>query len=192
MATEPFLHGHATRFLIRTQAALALVLLLLLGSLDFFFPTTYSLQAGVHGVSAITAVILGTFMTHRAYPLIRGVQIDLHTLRYWAAGATAANLLGAISGNWIYQRYRGQDGPRDWILDKVPDFHNVLMEFKEFVSLFPFPLMLAVLFILFYYGADIQRHTALKQLAGVAILLAWAFLMFGFVAGLTLAKLHFV
>lgn len=192
MTTEQWFDGHLAKYLVRTQAGFALSVLILLAGLDFFFPTEYRLQAGVHGVSAIAALIVGTFLTHRAYPLIRGVRVHLESLRRWVLGGMALNLLGAISGNWIYMRYRGQDGPRDWILGKAPDFHNVMMEFKEFVSLFPFPLMAAAVFILFYYGDGICRYRDIGQFAGILIFLAWLFLMVGFVTGLTLAKLRFV
>lgn len=192
MPTDQYLQGQLAKFLVRTQAITALCILLALAGLDFFFPTNYHLQAGIHGISSISALVLGTYLTHRAYALIRGVHINFHSLRYWLLGATAINFLGALSGNWIYMRYRGQDGPKDWILANVPAFHNYLMEFKEFVSLFPFPLMLAGSFILFYYGDAIHERRDLTQLVGILILLAWLFLLLGFVAGLTLAKLRFV
>lgn len=192
MPSEQFLHGQFAKFLVRVQAAFALTLLIFLVGMDFFFPTNYRLQAGVHGMSAIAALMVGTYLTHRAYPLVRGVRINFKSLRWWVLGATAANLLGAISGNWIYMRYRGQDGPRDWILGQVPAFHNVMMEFKEFISLFPFPLMLATTFVLFYYGDGLQQRRDLTQFVGVTILISWVLLMTGFVAGLGLAKLRFV
>jgi hypothetical protein len=192
MPTEQFLHGQFAKLLVRLQVGFALTLLVFLVSMDFFFPTDYRVQAGVHGISAILALIVGTFLTHRAYPLIRGVRIDFESLRWWVLGATLANLAGAISGNWIYMRYRGQDGPRDWILGQVPAFHNVMMEFKEFISLFPFPLMVSATFLLFYYGDGIQRRRDLTQFVGVTILISWVLLMTGFVTGLGLAKLRFV
>jgi hypothetical protein len=52
--------------------------------------------------------------------------------------------------------------------------------------------MLAVTFIFFYYGNGVQYQREITQFVGVLILLAWLFLMIGFVTGLTLAKLHFV
>ncbi|NOT84237.1 MAG: hypothetical protein HOP02_05500 [Methylococcaceae bacterium] len=192
MSTEQYLHGNLAKILVRTQAILALLILLLLAGLDFFFPTNYSLQAGLHGVSAISAIVAGTYLTHRAYALIRGVHVNFKSLRYWVLGSTALNFLGAVSGNWIYMRYRGENGPRDWILKNAPDFHNYMMEFKEFVTLFPFPLMAAVTFILFYYGDDIHVRRDLTQFVGITILVSWLFLLIGFVTGLVLAKLHFV
>jgi hypothetical protein len=72
MTKESYFYGHFSKSLARTQAALALLLLFGLSGLDFFFPTAYSLKAGVHGLSIMSAVIFGTFMTHRVYPLIRG------------------------------------------------------------------------------------------------------------------------
>jgi len=192
MTEESFFYGHISKYLARTQAGLALTLLIALSGLDFFFPTNYSLQAGVHGISAIAAVVFSTLLTHRIYPLIRGIHINFDSLRHWVMIATVLNFLGAVSGNWIYSRYRGQDGPRDWILANVPNFHNILMEYKEFVSLFPFPLMLATSFILFYYRTVIPERRDLTLFVGIMIFLAWFFLAMGFVAGLVLAKLRFV
>ncbi len=192
MPTEHALPDNITKILVRTQATLALLILLGLAGLDFFFPTAYRLQAGLHGLTTISALVVGTFLTHRAYPLIRGMHCNLESLRRWLLGAFALNFLGAVSGNWMYMRYRGQDGPKDWILANVPAFQNVLMEFKEFVSLFPFPLILSSVFIMFYYGNALHIRRDLSQLVGVLILVSWLFLLLGFVAGLVLAKLRFV
>jgi hypothetical protein len=46
--------------------------------------------------------------------------------------------------------------------------------------------------MLFYYGEAIRTRRDLTQLVGILILLAWLFLLMGFVAGLVLAKLRFV
>ncbi len=192
MQAGEYRHDHFSKTFIRSQVAIALSLLLLLPAANFFYPTGYSLKAGIHGVSAILAIVIGTYLTHRALPLIKGMQVKLESLRRWVLAATLLNLIGAISGNWIYMRYRGQDGPRDWILAHVPTFHNVLMEFKEFVSLFPFPLMLSASFILYFYGLPIQYRRDISRFVGITILISWSFLMLGFVAGLVLAKLRFV
>lgn len=192
MSTGQYLHDHFSKILIRSQVGIALLLLLMLSAADFLFPSEYNIKAGIHGISSILAVVIGTFLTHRALPLIKGIPVKLESLGRWLVAATLLNLAGAISGNWIYMRYRGQDGPREWILDKVPDFHNVLMEFKEFVSLFPFPLMLAATFILYYYGLPLQQRRDISRFVGITILVSWSFLMLGFVAGLVLAKLRFV
>ncbi|SJM91186.1 conserved membrane hypothetical protein [Crenothrix polyspora] len=190
---HPAIDAHQlTKFLIRFQAICALVLLLMVSGLDFFFPTQYALKAAVHGISAISALVVGTFITHRAYFLLRGARTNYKSLRKWTAAATLLNFLGAVSGNWIYMRYRGQDGPRDWILKNVPDFHNVLMEFKEFVSLFPFPLMVVATFTLFYYKDHIHLRHDMKQFIAIIMMTSWFFLMLGFVSGLILAKLRFV
>ena len=192
MQAGEYRHDHFSKFVIRSQVGIALSLLLLLPIANFFYPTDYSLKAGIHGVSAILAIVIGTYLTHRALPLIKGMNVKLDSLRRWVLAATLLNLAGAISGNWIYMRYRGQDGPRDWILARVPSFHNVLMEFKEFVSLFPFPLMLSATFILYFYGLPIQYRRDISRFVGITILISWSFLMLGFVAGLILAKLRFV
>ncbi len=192
MSAGDYVHDHFSKYAIRSQIGIAFGLLLLLTAADFWYPSDYSIKAGVHGVSAILAVVLGTYLTHRSLPLIRGMKVHYESLRLWLLVATLVNLAGAISGNWIYMRYRGQNGPRDWILEHVPVFHNVMMEFKEFVSLFPFPLMLAATFILYYFGPGIQSRRDIGRFVGVIILVAWSFLMLGFVTGLILAKLRFI
>lgn len=192
MAAGQYTQDNVTKILIRSQVLIALVLLLTLVAGDFWFPSAYSLKAGVHGVSAILAIVVGTYLTHHAIPLIKGTPVRLESLRRWLLAATLLNLAGAISGNWIYMRYRGQDGPRDWILAHVPTFHNVLMEFKEFISLFPFPLMASATAMLYYYGLPIQMRHDLTRFVGITILVSWSFLMLGFVVGLLLAKLRFV
>ncbi|CAD6877037.1 hypothetical protein [Methylomonas fluvii] len=192
MSAGQYTHDNFTKILIRSQILIALLLLLTLVAADFWFPSAYSLKAGIHGVSAILAVLVGTFLTHRAFPLIKGMKVNLESLRRWLLAATLLNLAGAISGNWIYMRYRGQDGPRDWILAHRPLFHNVLMEFKEFISLFPFPLMLSATVLLYYYGLPMQIRRDLCKFVGITILVSWSFLMLGFVVGLILAKLRFV
>lgn len=192
MSAGEYLHDNFSKVAIRSQVAIALTLLIMLPAANFFYPTDYNLKAGIHGITAIFAVVVATYLTHRAIPLIKGVQVRLESLRRWVLAATLLNLAGAISGNWIYMRYRGQDGPRDWILEHVPVFHNVLMEFKEFISLFPFPLMLVATFLLYFYGLSIQQRRDISRFVGVSILVSWSFLLLGFVVGLILAKLRFV
>jgi len=192
MSTGHYTHDNFGKIVIRTQVAIALLLLLSIPIANFWFPSAYSIKAGIHGVTAILAVVLGTYLTHRALPLIKGMHVNLESLRRWLLAATLLNLAGAISGNWIYMRYRGQHGPRDWILEQVPAIHNVMMEFKEFVSLFPFPLMLSATALLYYYGLPMQTRRDLCRFVGITILVSWSFLMMGFAVGLVLAKLRFV
>lgn len=192
MSSGEYPHDNFCKIAIRSQLGIAAILLLFLPTANFFYPSEYNLKAGVHGVSAILTILVGTYLTHKALPLIKGMEVNLESLRRWLLAATVLNLAGAISGNWIYMRYRGQDGPRDWILQIAPNFHNVLMEFKEFVSLFPFPLMLAATFILYYYGLPRRLRQDIARFVGVTILISWSFLLLGFVAGLALAKLRFV
>lgn len=87
--------------------------------------------------------------------------------------ATGLNFLGTFCGNWIYIRYRGKNGLRDWILENAPNFHNSLMEFKEFVAFSPFPIMLVAAFILFYYRDAIQFRRDLVLFVGRLIMVSW-------------------
>jgi hypothetical protein len=192
MAHDAIDSHQLTKTLIRFQAICALALLIMISGLDLFFPTQYALKAAVHGISAISALFVGTFMTHRGYFLLRGARTNYQSLRKWSLGSMTLNLLAAISGNWIYMRYRGQNGPKDWIMENAAEFHKVLMEFKEFVSLFPFPLMAIATFALFYYKDNIHLRHDIKQFIGIIIMASWFFLMLGFVSGIILAKLRFV
>jgi hypothetical protein len=192
MATNQFFRGELTKSLIKTEAVVAVLAVATISWVNFFFPTNYYLQAGLHGLSSAGALSVGLYVTHRAYPLLRGVRVELESLRRWVLAAMVLNLLGAVTGNWIYMRYRGEGGPRQWILTNAPSFHNVMMEFKEFISLFPFPLMLSAAFILYYYGNKIHMRRDLTQAVGVLIQLSWLFLILGLFSGLVLAKLRFV
>jgi hypothetical protein len=53
MTEDSVFYGHFSKYLARVQVGLALVLLIGLCGFDFFFPSACSLQAGIHGISAI-------------------------------------------------------------------------------------------------------------------------------------------
>ncbi|WP_460035192.1 hypothetical protein [Methylothermus subterraneus] len=161
-------------------------------ALLWFFPSPYQIKAAVHGLSSILALAAVTYLAHRLYPVLRGARTAWEVLPNGLLIALAANLAAALSGNWIYMRYRGEEGPRDWILANAPAFHNVLMEFKEFVSLFPCLLLTTAVFCAFYYGEQVLRRRELAQFFAVLILAAWMFALIGWVSGVTLAKLRFV
>ncbi len=180
------------RTLLWTQLSFALVLSLWLAGMDFFFPSAYRVKAGVHSLSSIAAAVLGTYLVHQLYPLLRGARLNLIKLRFWLMLALTANLAAAVSGNWIYMRYRAEDGPRDWILANAPGFHNLMMEFKEFVSLFPVLFATVCVFASFYYGELILKRRDLAVTLASLILLTWILIMTGLVTGLGLAKLRFV
>jgi len=88
MSTGQYLHDNFTKVLIRSQVIIALSLLIALSASDFLFPSEYKLKAGIHGLSSILAVVVGTFLTHRALPLIKGMHIKLESLRRWLLAAT--------------------------------------------------------------------------------------------------------
>ncbi|MCX8048727.1 MAG: hypothetical protein N3A55_03575 [Methylohalobius sp.] len=157
-----------------------------------FFPSPYQIKAAVHGLSSVLAIATSTYLVHRIYPVLRGAKAAWSALPNWLIAAVATNLAAAISGNWIYMRYRGEGGPRAWILANAPGFHNVLMEFKEFISLFPCFLLTVAVFCAYYYGEQVMRRRELSQFFVALILAAWIFALIGWMSGLTLAKLRFV
>jgi hypothetical protein len=99
-------------------------------------------------------------------------------------------LLSIITGNWLYIAYRAPDGAMQWFLTYAPNAHYIVMEFKEFVSLFPLPLGVAASVILLRYKQDIAEQPEIRNTVAVLLTLMWLCLMVGFVFGIGLAKLR--
>lgn len=174
------------------QAWLGGALLLLLPLLNLWHPSDFPWHATLHALSAVSMVVLGSYMGHHAIYLLRGVGSRLAAIRrlsYWCVGLSA---LAVVSGNWAYMPYRGDGGARQRLLASAPFFHSVLMEFKEFICLMPLPLYVGATFLLRYYGARAARDSRIAAVIGVLLITAWAFLIGGAVAGISIAKVQFL
>lgn len=174
------------------QAWLGASLLLLWPLFNILHPGNFPWHATLHALSAVSMVVLGGYAGHHAIYLLRGVNTRIPAIRrvsYWCAGLSALTI---VSGNWAYMPYRGTGGARQRLLDAAPFFHNVLMEFKEFICLLPLPLYVGAAFLLWYYDTQAARDNRLESAIGVLLIAAWAFLILGAVSGISIAKVQFL
>ena len=174
------------------QAWLGAALLLALPLFDYVRPTLFPWHATLHALSAIGMVVLGGYAGHHAIYLLRGAVARIPSIRrlsYWCVGLSA---LAIVSGNWAYQPYRGTGGARQRLLAAAPFFHNILMEFKEFICLLPLPLYVSAAFLLWRYDAQAARDQRISAAIGVLLITAWAFLITGAIAGISIAKVQFL
>jgi hypothetical protein len=181
-----------SRRLAVAQAWLGAALLLCIPFFDYFRPTDFPWHATLHSLAAISIVVLGGYAGHQAIYLLRGAAQRLPIIRrltYWCAGLSALTI---VSGNWAYMPYRGTGGARQRLLATAPFFHSVLMEFKEFICLMPLPLYVSAAFLLWQYEARIVRDNRAQSAIGVLLIAAWAFLIAGAVAGISIAKVQFL
>jgi len=174
------------------QAWLGAALLLVWPLFNILHPTSFPWQATLHALSAVSMVVLGGYVGHHAIYLLRGVNQRIPVIRrlsYWCVGISALTI---VSGNWAYMPYRGEGGARQRLLATAPFFHTVVMEFKEFICLLPLPLYVGATFLLWHKGAQVTHDSRVASVIGVLLITAWAFLITGAVAGISIAKVQFL
>ncbi len=174
------------------QAWLGAALLFLLPLFNLLHPTNFPWQAALHAFSAVGIVVIGGYAGHHAIYLLRGVSHRIPIIRrlsYWCIFFAAITI---VSGNWAYMPYRGEGGARQRLLAEAPFFHTVLMEFKEFICLLPLPLYIGAAFLMWYYDTQVMRDSRIASVIGVLMITAWAFLIAGAVAGISIAKVQFL
>ena len=174
------------------QAYVAAGTFLLLPVLTWAHPSPFRLQAAAHGLAALLIVVSGSYLGHLAYPLARGARGAIADVTRWTKLCLTLSVLAVVSGNWVYMPYRGQNGARERLLATAPIFHKVLMEFKEFVSLFPVPILGAVCFMLWYYKDELAERKDLAMPIAALLMLNWIFVVLSMVLGLGIAKVQFV
>ncbi|MED1953970.1 hypothetical protein [Brevibacillus centrosporus] len=175
-----------TRDLAVTQACVTAFLFLLIPLFHLLDTGPFWLQGLLHGLAATLTVLMGCWTFHAAFFRLgkeRGSNAELERLLWLTNGLV---LLAIISGNWLYMGYRSPDGPQSWLLAHTPAAHNIVMEWKEFVSLFPLPLGVVAGFILRRFGNNKDAGSVVLLL----IALLWLCLVIGLVTGLGLTTLH--
>lgn len=73
-----------------------------------------------------------------------------------------------------------------------PEVHLILMEYKEFVSLYPLPLGVAAGFLLRRFRHTLEPGSAVSGIIALLITLFWICLLIGFAFGIGLTKLRMV
>jgi hypothetical protein len=181
-----------SRRILVGQAWLGAFLLLLWPLFNLWHPTQFPWHATLHALSAVGMVVFGSYAGHQAIYLLRGASSRIPAIRRLSLWCVGLSALVVVSGNWAYMPYRGVGGARQRLLDSVPFFQNVVMEFKEFICLLPLPLYVGAAFLLWYYGQQAARDQRIASVIGVLLIAAWAFLMAGAVMGMSIAKVQFL
>jgi hypothetical protein len=174
------------------QAWLGAALLFAIPLFDYLRPTDFPWHATLHALSAVGMVVLGGYVGHHAIYMLRGAVVRIPIIRRLSYCCVGLSAVAIVSGNWAYMPYRGTGGARQRLLAAAPFFHNVLMEFKEFICLLPLPLYVSAAFLLWQYGDHAARDRRVAPAIGVLLIAAWVFLITGAVVGISIAKVQFL
>jgi hypothetical protein len=181
-----------TRDLAATQGIMAAFFFLLIPVFNLFGLSTHKLDSILHGLGATLTVIISCFVLHALFPFLRGKEGSVKKLELSLWITNILILLTIIIGNWLYMGYRAPDGAQQWFLYNAPLGHLVMMEFKEFTSLFPLPLGVAGSFLLWRFKRDIETVKGVSSVIALLVTLMWLFLLLGFVFGIGITKLKIV
>jgi len=155
----------------------------LLGQGSWRLPSTF------HGIAATIFVLGLTIALYLAWRMFTGEIRAFRDLKYLAVLTSVLSAFTIAFGNWIYIAYRAPGGPREEILASLPAIHRVFFEFKEYMALFTFPLIVAATFALWSYDKEILKNRHLRAGVAVAIGLAWVYMMIAYVLGAAITKL---
>lgn len=172
-----------------TQACVTALLFLLIPLFNLLDMGSYRLSSVLHGLGATLTIIFSSRTAHLVFPLLRNQKGAGSKLEMYLWMMNALVLLSIIFGNWLYIAYRTPDGAQQWFLYHNPSVHMVVMEFKEFISLFPLPLGVAAAYILRRFSNQLTDNPAIASIVALLVTLAWICLLIGFVFGIGLVKL---
>lgn len=181
-----------SRDLAITQACVAALFFLLIPLFNLMGISSYTLASVLHGLGATITVIISCYSLHQVYPLLRGKKGSAAKLELTLWLTNVLVLATIITANWLYIGYRAPDSGQQWLLHHNPLGHTVMMEFKEFVSLFPLPLGVAAAWILRRFRDELSEDRGFTSVIAILVTLMWICLMIGFVFGIGLAKLRMV
>ncbi len=181
---------------VATWAAVSLFLVLvalLTAPVGVFFKDgTLAVISAAHGLFATLGVLVGTIASYLGWRLFTGKIKAFSDLKILSAIATFIAAATIVFGNWIYIAYRAAGGPRAFFLKENPEIHEIFFEFKEFIALFPLPLVVAATYVIWRYGDQLIEHKSLRTWVGVVIAVAWAGLMIAYLLGAGITKLRSV
>ncbi|MCM3626700.1 hypothetical protein M3194_04890 [Paenibacillus glycanilyticus] len=175
-----------------TQASVAALLFLSIPLFNIIGLSNHKLEAVLHGLGATVTVIMSCQALHLTYPMLRGKKGAAANLE-WVLWLTSLLVLVTIAlGNWLYIPYRGPDGPQQWLMYHSPEVHLIVMEYKEFVSLYPLPLGIAAAFLLRRFRHNLGAGSMLSGIIALLVTLFWICLLIGFACGIGMTKLKMV
>jgi hypothetical protein len=154
--------------------------------------SSHPLSSVLHGLGATITVMLSCHALHLVYPLLREKEGSAARLEFTLWLTNALIIATIVAANWLYIGYRAPDGGQQWLLYHNPPAHTVLMEFKEFVALFPLPLGIAAAWILRRFRGHMSETPGAASVVAILVTFMWICLIIGFVLGIGLAKLRMV
>jgi hypothetical protein len=163
---------------------------------NLLHPSPWQRSIGfLHGSASILTTIVVAYTGHLAFPLLRGSAKVLPTMRTLAFWSSLITLLGIVSGDFAYMRYRADasyGGARAWLKENSPLVQYVFMEYHEFSVLFTLPLGIGAAWTLWRYGDAIleKQNRPVLTVTCVALMGMMFFAMGGLVTGLGIAKIH--
>jgi hypothetical protein len=190
--TKPMKPIFNSRDLAVTQACVATLFFLMIPLFNLMGISSYTLSSVLHGLGATMTVMISCYSLHQVYPLLRRKEGSAAKLEFTLWLTNVLILATIITANWLYIGYRAPDSGQQWLLYHNPIGHTVMMEFKEFVSLFPLPLGVAAAWILRRFRNHLSEDTGIASVIAILVTLMWICLIIGFVLGIGLAKLRMV
>ena len=175
-----------------TQAGIASILFISIPLFNILGLSNHRLESVLHGLGATVTVMMSCQVIHLVYPMLRGKKGAAAKLEWVLWITNVMVLLTIVLGNWLYPSYRGVDGPQQWLMYHTPEVHLIIMEYKEFVSLYPLPLGIAATFLLRRFRHHLEPGSVVSGIIALLITLFWVCLLVGLAFGIGLAKLKMV
>lgn len=175
-----------------TQASAAALLFFSIPLFNIIGLSNHKLESVLHGLGATITVIMSCQVIHLVYPMLRGKNGAAAKLEWVLWLTNLMVLITIVLGNWLYPAYRGVDGAQQWLMYHTPEVHLIMMEYKEFVSLYPLPLGIAAAFLLRRFRYALEPGSAVSGIIALLITLFWICLLIGLAFGIGLAKLKMV
>ncbi|EFM08438.1 hypothetical protein PaecuDRAFT_4731 [Paenibacillus curdlanolyticus YK9] len=189
---KPFI---SAKDLAITQAAAAAFLFICVPLINVFGTSMHKTEGMLHGLGSCAAVLLSCQCIHGIYGLLRGKAMAAAKLELLLWLTAIINFMAIALGNWLYIGYRLPDEAQQWLLYNIPSAHSVLMEYKEFVSLFPLALSVCAAVLtrrVRRSGLAAEEAAGMNTVIAVLVTLMWITLLIAFVLGIGLAKLKMV
>ncbi|MBC8081455.1 MAG: hypothetical protein H7X86_14000 [Gorillibacterium sp.] len=175
-----------------TQAAMVALFFFTLPLFSLFTNAAFRWVAVFHGIGASFTLVAATRALHLVYSLHRGKSGSAKKLEWMLWLTSGLVLISIITGNWLYIGYRGPDNVQQWSLYHAPVLHNIIMEFKEFISLYPLPLGVAAAWILHRFREEAESGSVVSSIVVLLFTCSWFCLLAGFFLGIGLAKIKMV
>jgi hypothetical protein len=163
---------------------------------NLLHPSPWQRSIGtIHSVAAFLTTIVAAYVGHLAFPLMRGTKKILPQLRTLIFWSTLLSLLGIVSGNWAFMRYRAgieHGGASAWLKINSPLTHYMVAQYHELSTVFVIPFGVACTWILWRYGDSIiaPEYRTVRAVTSIALMVLMFLAMGGMVSGLSIAKIH--